>query len=335
MSLLVIGDLHIKPSNFRNIEIMKRDILQIMGERKVTITILLGDILDNFEKIDLDSLNIAEDLFDSILSTGSSLIVLIGNHDRKNNKDFLTNKHVFNSQKHKKGITIVDTCIVYDVQLNIDKKIKFCLVPYVPNDMYFKALEHCSINPKEISLFFSHHEFSGCKINMLSKSKTDVWPLDYPLNISGHIHDMEIVQPNLFYTGTPFQQSFSDLNNKGVFIIDLNSKNFDMQRIELSVPRKIKLKVHYTQINKIILDSINEYKLEILGPHEITKEIMNRPDMIAKFGHISKKYKDEEEVHKQLPEISHSCMFYEKYILGIQSNPKLLQTYKFIEAHFK
>jgi DNA repair exonuclease SbcCD nuclease subunit len=298
MSILVIGDLHITKSNEREINIFMTDIMTIIANNNISFIVILGDTLDNMGKIDMDCLCRASDLFELLTSSGKQVFVLIGNHDRKNNKEYLNDIHPFRGFKYFPGLHIISTCFVYNYTINdeinqIAKNMKFCFMPYVPNGMYMKTLEDFKINIKEIDIFFSHSEFDGCKINKLSKTKCEVWPLEYPLNISGHIHNYEIVQHNLKYTGTPFQQDFTEPPNKGVYLIDLKEPGFKLTKLSLNIPPKIVIKVNYTELESLILDPNINIKLHIFGPTSHVKDIMNRPDMVVKFKNVSKKYSEE------------------------------------------
>ena len=42
------------------------------------------------------------------------------------------------------------------------------------------------------------------------------WMKDYPNIISGHIHDRQQPQPNIFYTGASLQTSFGDSSDKTI-----------------------------------------------------------------------------------------------------------------------
>lgn len=316
MSILIIGDIHMKINNERQTNILMLDIIEIIHSTDVAFVVILGDTLDNHGKIDMECLCRANDLFEMIISTGKHLFVLIGNHDRKNNKDFMSNRHPFRGWNNQSGITIVEKTTVYNFPLSslgfqCEAKMNFCFVPYVPNNMYMDALKTSNVNIDDIAMFFSHQEFAGCKINKLSNAKCDEWKLEYPLNISGHIHDYENVQPNLIYTGTPFQHTYADTPDKGVWLMDLKSdlkidennnltqvSNFQLTKRELSIPQKVVWRVHYTDLQNIVLDEKFDIRLDIYGPTTLVREIMNRPDMKAKFMNVVKKYKEESKDEK-------------------------------------
>lgn len=337
MSILIIGDIHFKTGNEKQTNILMSDISEIMTKNDIAFVVILGDTLDNHGKIDLECLCRAADFFEMIISTGKHLFVLIGNHDRKNNKDFMTNKHPFRGWRNQNGITIVESTYVYDfpvsnLGIETDQKMKFCFVPYVPNDRYIEALRVGNVNIDEISMFFSHQEFAGCKINKLTGGKCDSWDLNWPLNISGHIHDFEDVQPNLKYVGTPFQHNFSDSSNKGVFLLDLknallNNTGWSLIKKELNIPKKIVWRVHYKDLANVVLDPNLDIRLEIYGPTALVREIMKRPDMSLKFQNISKKYKEETKDEKPktgtIKKTKGDFYFFNAYIEKISKDPRM------------
>lgn len=340
MSVLIIGDLHIKTNNERQIAIATIDIMETIINNHIAFIVILGDTLDNMGKIDMECLCRAADLFELLATTGKHIFILIGNHDRKNNREYMNNRHPFRGFDKYPGITIVSSCFVYDFQLkdigiDTDKKLKICFVPYVPNNMYMKALQDCKINPEEISLFFSHSEFEGCKINKLSKTKCDIWPKNYPLNISGHIHNYEIVQDNLIYVGTPFQHDYTEPPNKGIFLLDLKTPGFKLTKIELRIPQKFVIKIHYTDLQNIILDPNMDIKLEIFGPTSYVKDIMNRPDMISKFLNVTKKYEEEtKDKHIINKNISNepivNMQFYNSLIEKVSTDQRMYSVYSLL-----
>lgn len=332
MSILIIGDIHFKTSNERQTSILMVDIAEIISKNDIAFVVILGDTLDNHGKIDMECLCRASDLFEMIMSTRKHLFVLIGNHDRKNNKDYMSNRHPFRGWNGKEGITIIDKTFVCDfpvrkIGIDSDDIMKFCFVPYVPNDMYMKALEDANVNVEDISMFFSHQEFAGCKINKLSGAKCDQWPLDYPLNISGHIHDYEVVQDNLIYLGTPFQHTYSDASDKGVFLLDLKSGDFKLTKKELNIPQKTIWKVHYSDLATLELDPKLDIRLDIYGPTSLVREIMSRPEMVSKFGHVTKKYKEESKDEKAVGGKVERSMgdfhFYNSYMAKIGNDPRM------------
>lgn len=337
MSILIIGDLHIKASNERQISIASNDIMETILNNNIAFVVILGDTLDNMGKIDMECLCRAADLFELIASTGKHLFVLIGNHDRKNNREYLTNRHPFRGFDKYPGISIVSTVGIFNFpmkNLGIESnEIKtFCFVPYVPNGMCERALKEFNINISDIHTFFSHGEYDGCDISKLSKKAWEVWPENYPLNISGHVHNHQVVQNNLIYVGTPFQHDFTEPPNKGIYLLDLLSSEVKLTKIQLKIPPKIEIKVRYTDLQNLVIDPNTETRLRIYGPVSYVKEIMNRSDMIAKFANVSKKYEEESKDKKVIKRSDnlardHNMLFYNSLIEQVNKDERMKFVY--------
>ncbi|MNK93725.1 3',5'-cyclic adenosine monophosphate phosphodiesterase CpdA [compost metagenome] len=71
---------------------------------------------------------------------------------------------------------------------------------------------------QDSACIFCHQEFRGAKMGAIVSEDGDVWELNKPLAVSGHVHDYDMLQPNLIYTGTPSQHGFADHPNKTVSI---------------------------------------------------------------------------------------------------------------------
>lgn len=283
MSILVVGDLHLKKDNEIESSILLEDILYIISTRDISFVILLGDIMNEHETLNLLVLERATKFIEKI-SELKPLYILIGNHDRRNNKDFLSPTHAFVPFKRWNNVTIVDTCHI----LEWNSK-KICMVPFVPDGRFMEALSVCDVNIKEIDLFFAHQEFAGCSINRISKHKCDEWKDEYPLLISGHIHEQEIVAWNLMYIGTPYQQTFAESPDKGIFLLD---EFLQLEMIEINVPRKVHKIISYNEIDSIYPNPNEKLKLTIQGPVKVVKEILARDVYLKRFKGVRILYKD-------------------------------------------
>ena len=134
---LIIGDPHFKVNNAPDTDAMSKKILELAKARLPDVIICLGDVLDRHESIHLDAQDRAVEFLHD-LSLIAPLIVLIGNHDRPNNSNYLTTRHPFRALKYWPQTTIVD--VVKTIEI---KGYKFILVPYVPNGRFQEAI--CTI----------------------------------------------------------------------------------------------------------------------------------------------------------------------------------------------
>jgi hypothetical protein len=90
----------------------------------------------------------------------------------------------------------------------------------------------------QISLIFAHQEFYGCNYGITQSIHGDRWPIDYPMVVSGHIHQHQKLN-NITYVGIPIQQSFYDAPDKTVSIFSFQSNEWTEKRVCLDLPKKI------------------------------------------------------------------------------------------------
>ena len=140
MKVLCIGDPHIKVDNLSETDLMIAEIERVCIETKPDIIVCMGDILDRHSTIHVQCLIMAEKLV-AKLSVYAPFYLIIGNHDRPNNSNFLTEEHAFNSMKKWPNVVVVDT--VKTLKINFAN---FVFVPYVPNNRFAEALQKIDFN---------------------------------------------------------------------------------------------------------------------------------------------------------------------------------------------
>lgn len=266
---LVIGDPHFKVTEMMASQEMASAIVKIAQELNPDFIVCLGDTLDRHETIHTDPLTAAVEWLRQ-LCTIAKTYLLIGNHDRPNNSDFLSDKHPFVALKWwGNQLVVVDKVVVA-----CERGYPFFFVPYVPPGKFQEAL---ATNPewslegyKEMpwKAGFSHQEFYGIKLSGdIFSEKGDSWPLDYPLLINGHIHDRDIPQPNIISVGTPRQHRFGESFNKGISLFIFTPEGWSEEIFALPIPKKIvelltANQFYYWEIPEGLVDQL---KLEISG----------------------------------------------------------------------
>ena len=251
---VVIGDLHLKVSNADRTGPLLENIIMSVTELNPDFVFVLGDILDSHGKIDMNSQVIAN-RFLLKLSELSHTYVIIGNHDRINNSEFLTDMHPFHMasklnapvmtskgkiEARKYDLTIIDKPRV--IRIDDDNRIVLC--PYVAPGRFDEALSkiekyEMKKDIDKMKLVIAHQEFRGCDVgNSIKSTKGDQWPSNRPLVISGHIHKHHQPQPNIFYAGTPYQLNYDDVGDKGIFFFKFYEKTFEHVMLDMKVPKK-------------------------------------------------------------------------------------------------
>lgn len=321
-SAIVIGDPHFKVSNVKETEGMSEAIIKTVLERKPDFIVVLGDVLDRHETIHVSPLTRATD-FLSKLKDITHTYVLIGNHDLKNNRQFLSNEHPFASLKEWNGLTVVDTT----TKVNIKDK-TFIFVPYVPPGRFVEALNICE-DWQSAECIFAHQEFKGVKMGAIISEEGDDWPLENPRVVSGHIHDYQEPQINLLYTGTPIQHSFGDRHDKTISHFVFGEER-SHERIDLKLPKKHIVKITCDQVSEFVPRINVELKIIINGTSAEIRAIMKHPniDVWKKIGHkiIYKDIPVENETIRITP--LKPLKFSESLYNSIVGNTKLETIYK-------
>lgn len=286
--ILCIGDPHFKTSNSFETNELYTQIEHILLEKEWDACVVLGDILDTFERINLDAFGRAISFLEMI-HRHTFLILLIGNHDRVNNLEYLTDRHAFKALEHWDK-----TIVAWKVECITIKETKILAVPYVPTGRFQEAI---NTKPEDFipDLIFAHQEFKGAKMGRIISEHGDIWDKDAPLCISGHIHDYDVLQDNLIYPGTPFQQGFSDTSPK--ILLEVNFPN--TRKIKINMTRKIQLKMSLSELEAFHPDENKMYNISVMGNITDFKKITN---INLDQGNVKLKFKPIEEDIFEEPE---------------------------------
>lgn len=160
-----------------------------------------------------------------------------------NNSQFLTNAHPFAGWK--KAHNIVDTVKIRHMK---DKKI--VLVPYVPDGRFIEALNTVVKEEwKSADCIFAHQLFDGAKMGPVIAKGVEKWDQNFPMLISGHIHDKQLPQKNLWYTGSSMQISFGEREDHTLSLITIPDKgDILIEEVNIHPPMK---KILYCDVSKI------------------------------------------------------------------------------------
>lgn len=283
VKILAIGDPHFKVSNVQDTNLMSNAILSIANDIQPDLIVVLGDILDRHETIHVTPLCHAVQFLYS-LSKITKTYVLIGNHDLKNNKEFLSSEHCLYPLKFcdNKNMVVVDTTTMLQLQ-----NMMFIFVPYVPVGKFQEALNKIP-DWKSATCIFAHQEFKGAKMGSIISQEGDDWPVEYPLVISGHIHEFQQVQKNIIYIGTPIQHSYGDSCTKTISLFKFNLTLESHERIKLhGIPCKKIIKIHCDEVSSFTPDPDSNLKIIIHGTSGEIKNIVKHPNVLQwkKHGH--------------------------------------------------
>jgi DNA repair exonuclease SbcCD nuclease subunit len=250
MKILFIGDPHIKTDNHEEIDILISELKKICESHQFDHIIIGGDLMHYHERIFTQALNKSLE-FVAFLATFAPVHVLVGNHDMINNQQFLTSHHWLNVFSHYKNVKIVDKPIVLT-----DPTFTFLMCPYVYPGRFIEAIETVSKDWKTYNVIFAHQEFKGCKMGAIVSKDGDEWGEDFPQVISGHIHDNQTPQKNIYYPGSPLQHAFGDTDKRVVCIIDEKGA---ITNIDLDVPKKTIIKKTVSDISKVNMKDLHSH----------------------------------------------------------------------------
>ena len=184
-----------------------------------------------------------------------------------NNQQFLSTEHWMNAMKEWNGVKIVDTVYHKDIK---GFHLVFC--PYVYPGRFQEALSTDQREWKDADCIFAHQEFYGCKMGAIMSVEGDRWSEQFPKVVSGHIHSKQTIQTNLYYCGSSMQHAFgeSEKNIIPVFNFSKEIKGYDLEEVDLELPRK---KIVYTDVQnidelKLPENTDDKVKITISGVYE-------------------------------------------------------------------
>jgi DNA repair exonuclease SbcCD nuclease subunit len=257
INILTIGDPHFQVKNPKESEELCQKIIELVKRSSFDFIVVLGDILHNHESFHVKPWERATE-FLHILSTLCPLYIIIGNHDRPNNSNYLTTEHAFNPLKYWSNTYVVDLGMTINF-----KGRNMIFIPYVPNGKFDQALidiltretgnniDDLDKTLEKYDVIFAHQEFYGSTIGDLQSTGGDRWDLKRPFIISGHIHGYCKLQKNIIYPGTPMQHTFKEKDDKTVSIFTWNTisdKYPEEERIDLKLKKKYTINMTYNEI---------------------------------------------------------------------------------------
>lgn len=230
ITFFAIGDVHISDRHLNLSHEAMENTLELIRKRPgPAVAVVMGDILDRHDNVKLTHMNMAIS-FIKRMSSMLPTIVLIGNHDRVNNQDYMSDVHPFMGMGDVKGeLYIVNRPKVLKI-----KGHTVLFMPYIPTGRFSEAInlyisEMHKVGKltdiksvKDFPLIFAHQEFEGAPCGPIVSTKGDKWPKDHPMVISGHIHHRMLLQDNIYYTGSLYPITTAESNDKGVIIGSYN-----------------------------------------------------------------------------------------------------------------
>lgn len=265
LTALVIGDPHFKVDNIPEVELFIEKIEKLALEKRPDIIISLGDLLHTHERLHTVALNKAQEFIER-MSKIAKTYSIVGNHDLISHNAFLSENHWMNGMKKWNNVVVVDKVVCDTI-----KGCKIVLCPYVNPGKFEESLNTIGDEWKDSTCIFAHQEFFGCKMGAIISEEGDKWPLEYPNVVSGHIHSRQIIQPNIYYTGSAMQHAFGESETNIIAFLTFSNgeKDYIREEIDLNLPRK---KIIYKEICEMedfeIPETDDKIKISLSGTYE-------------------------------------------------------------------
>jgi len=175
MTVLAIGDPHFKEGNVEQTREMVKSIVRWVKINQPDLIVCLGDVLDKHAKLHTDPLCEAIDFFEQLIKY-APLVIIIGNHDRRNNSDYQTDRHPFTAMKKWPRCTVVDKTMCQKIKGHL-----FGYVPYVPPGKFINALDSMEYQEVDNDKLVTDPELKSAypdiELGMLTKPVVDPIPL--------------------------------------------------------------------------------------------------------------------------------------------------------------
>tara|TARA_Y100000385_G_scaffold257893_1_gene285465 strand:+ start:15 stop:1103 length:1089 start_codon:yes stop_codon:yes gene_type:complete len=249
------------------------------------ILIIGGDVFDNRQSLNLLVMNRGMEIFEALSKVFTNgIYIILGNHDihRRNSND-ITSVDVL---KNIKGVHIFKEPEV----LNIGNRHKVLMMPWRKN--HHEENETIRQYKDSVDYVFCHANITTLNFNrsVLIEDGSD-YNLYKGLKhvYSGHIHWRQ-TKGNVTFGGNPYQMTRSDAgNDKGVYLIDLESGNHDFFKNTFS-PEFVRLyldKILDWPLSKV-KEICNNNSVDIYVPSEyLLKYPIN--DLVIVLSKITKK----------------------------------------------
>lgn len=241
--IAAFGDIHISTKNRLQVDEFEAKVVLVLKEVMPDTIVLLGDILNDHERINSQALNRAIKFIEEMTKIAPTY-VLVGNHCMYNNSQFLNSNHWMNClKKWKPNPGEYPLMIVDKVHLNEEKDIAF--VPYVAPGRFLEALHTCLKPPEveDLRVIFAHQEFKGCKMGAFVSEIGDEWGDDMPFVVSGHIHENQQVG-EVYYPGSCIQHSQSGSGGCVIAVLQLKDEEIELEELTVQTARRVTILIN-------------------------------------------------------------------------------------------
>lgn len=321
--VLALGDLHIQPDNLADINVYLSQLRKYLASTRVDMIVILGDTLHTHEIVYSQCMNKMLDYI-HLCQEFAPTYILVGNHEYISNQMYLNDNHPFVGWKGK--YNIVDRVKHVEVK---GKNLVLC--PYVPDGRFVEALNTGTFDWTIADCIFGHQLLNKAKMGAITAKDVEDWKPEYPMLISGHIHDKQNIGENLHYTGSSIQVAFGEREDHTISMVTVDGKVTiaNIEEVNIYPPTK---KTVYTDISrlkelKLPQEENTKIKLSISGDAEefkTFKKTTEYKDMIKKG--VKVVFKQKRSVQANLPSSNHRTFPEILYEL-VEKDPDMMAIY--------
>lgn len=209
-----------------------------------------GDVFHKRGSITVNTFNAAHRILQTFGSCGLEMIIIAGNHDQV---DASTKPDTsIHTLSKSFGIMIVEEPLIHTISQG-DEQISVMCIPYGRSKSHvLLSLQQLKPNlDTRQSILLMHCGVTGGAVGSGMHLMTDDYSLDelywdkWKYVVLGHYHRPQLLAYNVFYCGTPVQNTFNDElpddengGYNGFFVVD-TSKRFDVEFVPIHQPRFI------------------------------------------------------------------------------------------------
>ena len=238
------------------------DIRDYCTQHNIKYILNAGDIFHKRGTISVETFNAAYKVIESFSECGLKLITIAGNHDQVDSSANPSTS-IYTLQKL---ITVVEEPSVIQIE-----EFNVCCIPYNRNkDSIVKYInEFLKENNSHNNILLAHLGITGAAVGSGMHLMADEYnlkdlrPNDWKYVVLGHYHRPQLLSSNVFYCGTPVQNSFNDelsdtehQGYNGFYVIDLNES---IDFIPIYQPRFITV----NNLQDIPSDTLNFFRVKI------------------------------------------------------------------------
>lgn len=212
---ILFTDTHLSRKNYETNESVYDQIFDLSDDLGVDILIHGGDVFDSRKSQPLDHLSFFRGVLNKAHERGKTIHGIPGNHDKT---DYESSDSFLDPFEHYPAFELhrePDFFQIGDLFI-------YTLPYYDEKALYAEKLKVLQPDKDSTNLLITHIAVNGVKNNdhslVENSIKKDLFS-SYKQVLVGHYHDVDFINPNIYYFGAAFQHDFGEDDNKGVVII--------------------------------------------------------------------------------------------------------------------